>query len=84
MMIGFLRHEQHHKEKPPSGSRPFWRASGEGGPQKLAVPARCGIHQRAFLLLMQRDAKETWNVMFAVPAPPDTGDVTRVSSGALS
>jgi len=68
------------RELPPSGSRHAWRSEIDGGPQKLAVPARCGIHQRAFLLLVQREAKETWKVLFAVPAPPDTGDVTLASS----
>jgi hypothetical protein len=71
------------RELPPSGSRHARRSEVDGGPQKLVVPGRCGIHQRAFLLLVQSEATETWKVMSAVPAPQETGDVTQASSPSI-
>ena len=53
------------RELPPSGSRPFWRTS-EGGPQKIAVLARCGIHLALFMLLAEFDGPDTLWVRFAV------------------
>lgn len=70
-------------EVPARDARRIAGGSAVPAPEKLVVPGRCGIHQRAFLLLVERGGGNTWKVLFAIPAPPDRGDTWRGSPGLL-